>query len=1230
VVQLLEGYLEQLERGTPPPPDEWLAEHPGPNGPLEECLATLELLHQTALSMGRGSPSEAILTPKEPDLGRLGDFRLVREVGRGGMGTVYEAEQVSLRRQVALKVLPLAGALDARQRQRFHNEALTASQLHHAHIVDVFGAGCERGVHYYAMRYIEGQTLAQLIDRMRKTSGLEATDTPKAALPDTCSWYASQDASEPELADQPAGEARSIPPALPETITVGGFATEGSGRSLDHCRAAAAIAGQVAEALDYAHEHGVVHRDIKPSNVMLDSQGQAWIADFGLAHLQRQAHLTQSGDLVGTLRYMSPEQAQARRDIVDHRTDIYSLGATLYELLTLQPAVPGEEREEILHRLTFEEVVWPSRLNPAIPPDLEAIVLKAMAKAPGERYVTAQELAEDLRRFGNDQAVLARRPTRLQRAGKWARRHRWPLLAVAGAFVLILTLTVALLALSNVHFREALTLTDLRAQEQQARAAEREKTLQLAMARWREARMIRQSRQPGQRFRSLKALEATVGELRSLGQLDARRAELRDDALACLTLWDVHAVSQLPVAPLRPLPAIDPLGRHCAAAEAANVVSWRRLSDGEVVHRWPWEGSHCIYLTVSPAARYVAALCLDDQQPEKAVCRVWDSGTGRPVREFPASYRCGHDFRRDDKVLALAQADGSIALYDLDTGRDLPPLPAGPLPEHLRFHPGGQYLAVSFYGHPDVVVWDLAARKVVLRLAGERYRGGPAWSADGSLLAVGSTDTNIYVCTFPGGSVQAVLLGHEHIVTGVEFHPSGRLLASTSHDDTTRLWCVAPGGGRLGERIAASADGTAPLWNFSPGGELVLPGEKLLGFSRDGRRLFTRSFEKVTAWELADPEDCLHYLHYPSHGPGRGTGPWEVAFSPDGLLLASASRDGVLLWDPAAARRVGPVLPSGDGYALAFHPKGDRLFTTGNGGVMEWPIVPQRFRVAPDPRSGVLIGWPIVPGRDAPLLHVGPGTLVRATTSDSRSRRIDLARTGESLLLGAGDGEVDVLSLTKPGQVRRLGTHEGLFGVALSPDGRWAVTAGHQGNADRPEDALRIWDVAQGLLVRRLPHEGEYPGAAFSPDGRWLVTGVRSAFFFWEVGSWELKAQLPREPRSLFCSVAFARDAGLLALAQDRNHIHLHDAVTLRQLARLQVPGPVDLTGLSLSPDGTRLAAATQQDVVVLWDLRRLRQELAALDLDWEMPPYPPAKPVAEAAWVLTVEVLPADKIAPR
>ncbi|HKB35005.1 MAG TPA: serine/threonine-protein kinase, partial [Gemmataceae bacterium] len=208
-------------------------------------------------------------------------------------------------------------------------------------------------------------------------------------------------------------------------------------QSAAYFRAVARLGVQAAEALDYAHQLGVVHRDIKPGNLMLDGRGDVWVTDFGLAQLQQgEASLTLTGDLVGTPRYMSPEQALAKRVVIDHRTDVYSLGVTLYELLTLQPAFPGNDRQELLRQVAFEEPPLPRKASRAIPQELETIVLKAMEKNPAERYATAQELADDLRRFLEDQPVRARRPTPLQRAVKWGRRH--PSLVGATGAVLLL------------------------------------------------------------------------------------------------------------------------------------------------------------------------------------------------------------------------------------------------------------------------------------------------------------------------------------------------------------------------------------------------------------------------------------------------------------------------------------------------------------------------------------------------------------------------------------------------------------------------------------------------------------------------------------------------------------------------------------------------------------------------------------------------------------------------
>jgi serine/threonine protein kinase len=349
------------------------------------------------------------------EMGTLGDFRIVREIGRGGMGVVYEAEQMSLGRRVALKVLPFAATMDPRHLQRFHNEARAAACLHHGHIVPVFYVGCERGVHFYAMQLIEGQTLAAVIRELRREE-----NEPEAL------------ATGPRRASEavvvPAGEDEPTMPHVrggAETPARARLSTEGARRGREYYRKVAELGVQAAEALDYAHERGVIHRDVKPGNLMLDAQGVLWVTDFGLAHLQQaEGSLTMTGDLVGTLRYMSPEQALAKRVVVDHRTDVYSLGATLYELLTLRPAFDGQDRQELLRQVAFEEPAAPRKLERGIPAELETIVLKAMEKSPADRYATAKELADDLRHWLEDRPIQARRPTHAKRLTKWARRHK--------------------------------------------------------------------------------------------------------------------------------------------------------------------------------------------------------------------------------------------------------------------------------------------------------------------------------------------------------------------------------------------------------------------------------------------------------------------------------------------------------------------------------------------------------------------------------------------------------------------------------------------------------------------------------------------------------------------------------------------------------------------------------------------------------------------------------------
>jgi serine/threonine protein kinase len=431
VLQAARAYLADLEECRQPDRSAYVNQLPEFAQALGECFDAIQLVHRAAQ-----------LFAPEPAPPLLGDFQILREIGRGGMGVVHEAIQLTLGRRVAIKVLPFAAGLDAKHLQRFKTESHAAAQLHHTNIVPVYAVGCERGLHYYAMQLIEGRSLEAVIRELRGPEG-----TPTALT-----------------LDGPTGT----------TLTGAPFAqtSAASNQRRENLRTAANLAAQVAEALDYAHEAGIIHRDIKPANLLLDEKGKIWVTDFGLAHVNGDASLTVTGDVVGTLRYMSPEQASGQQVVLDQRTDVYSLGATLYELLTLTPIFSGPDRGSLFQQILNQAPRAPRQINRSIPVDLETIVLKAVAKTPGERYTTAGEMAADLRRFLERKPILARRPSVFERTTKWLRRH--PFFVAATVFFLLvgiagLAATTALVAREQARTKEAYQSEQKRANEAEAR-----------------------------------------------------------------------------------------------------------------------------------------------------------------------------------------------------------------------------------------------------------------------------------------------------------------------------------------------------------------------------------------------------------------------------------------------------------------------------------------------------------------------------------------------------------------------------------------------------------------------------------------------------------------------------------------------------------------------------------------------------------------------------------------
>jgi serine/threonine protein kinase len=407
---LVDQLTDRLRAGEVVDFDAVLRDHPEHAVDLREILPALALMVGLSWSAVPGAI--------ERQMGELGDFRLLREVGRGGMGIVYEAEQMSLGRRVALKVLPYAATMDPKQLQRFKNEAKAAASLKHDHIVSVYAVGCERGVHYYAMEFIEGASLAQIIAGRSRDP---ADGKPRPPGFETADFATGDNVSASRIRD---------------TAPLAALSTKVTALDRGRHRRIAELIADAADALEHAHSLGIVHRDVKPGNLIVDETGRVYVADFGLARFGPDAGLTMSGDLLGTLRYMAPEQALARHGLADHRVDVYGLGATLYELLTSRPAVDGTEKAEILHNIAFEEAVALRKHEKQIPAELETIALKCLAKNPNERYATAGELAADLRRYCDDKPIKAKPPTTLQRAARRLRRHPRVLAAAFAVAVL--------------------------------------------------------------------------------------------------------------------------------------------------------------------------------------------------------------------------------------------------------------------------------------------------------------------------------------------------------------------------------------------------------------------------------------------------------------------------------------------------------------------------------------------------------------------------------------------------------------------------------------------------------------------------------------------------------------------------------------------------------------------------------------------------------------------------
>ncbi len=1143
--QVVVDVVSRLEAGQAVDLESLATDHPELQDRLEKLLPTLTAM----VDLGRAASGDSketypsAIDDKDDSIGStlrvLGDYRLLREIGRGGMGVVYEAEQISLQRRVALKTLPLAGALDARCLQRFRNEAMAAAQLDHSHIVNVYGVGCERAVHFYAMRLIDGRTLADLIHDLRTVAG----KIPMLDEDRRCSAGISSKAGqalEPSLDDSLdatlSSDLRVAAIDDHEQAAVDTAPLDQAGTIVSHTsngwfQRVVRIGVCVAEGLHYAHDCGITHRDIKPSNLLVDSEGKVWITDFGLAQIETAPALTRTMDVIGTLRYMSPEQASGKQSVIDHRTDVYSLGVTLYELLTLETPFSGRDSATLLKQLAEVEPRPLRALNQAVPVDLETIVMKAIAKTPDERYASAQVFADDLQRFSEGRPILARKAGPVLKTRKWMRRHPAVIgLAVAVAVVLVVGLTV-----SNLLVANALGVAEVRRAEAEQQTNRADRHLYLA-----HMRLAKQDWQSGQIGRMRGLLDSHVP---ASGETDRRGWEwhylngLCQNSLATFAghTDKVYALS------------VSPDGTRMATASADHrVIVWDVESQRKLLTLYGHE-SPVYSVAWSPKGDRIAS---GDQRGR---ILVWDVGTAKIIRQYMLpSHIYAVGWSPDANFLCAGNHAGTIRIWEAESGRQVRDLNARigtrnmGMIRSLSWSRDGKRIAVGENHLGHVQIWDALAGRLEQSIdAHNHVVSDLAWSPDSSRLATISADQRMFVWSASDWTKQlSIEPAHDGEARALAWSSDGKALVSGGDDGIVKLWNAESGEllverrghfgpvhavswlAKTGQMFSASADGTAKLWSAEGQQDFVeLGGRSRLAWDPDGSLLAIRPLlreETNESAEVATQRPCLRVMDPYAQRVlyelvNIDTSIWCIDWSNTGHIAAGASGGNVHVWD-----------------------------TNNNNLTVLQSIHEEQVRPENQVRT---VAW----------------------SPDSRL----LARTG-------ADNNVVIWDVPAGQQVRTLTGHrEWINSAAWSPDGKWLATVDFA-------QQVKVWELATGrekLNLRLHPFEtdgasGQY-SVAWSPDGRYLAAGsCEGVIVVWDATNGR-EVRVMRGHNANVRSVAWHPDGTRLASGSLDRTVRVWNVATGEELLTFSVGTPVHC--VEWSPDGRSLASAGE-DSARLWD----------------------------------------------
>lgn len=767
------------------------------------------------------------------DIGRevLGDFRLIKEVGRGGMGKVYEAEQMSLQRRVALKVLPPVNAMSSSKLARFKFEATVAAQLKHPNIVDVYSVDCDQGIDFYAMEFIDGRNLAEVVSEVRSTCGVEANSGEFAGNTSSCEtgeWIPHQELKEEDTEILPSTIERLQ--ASDILGSLGDEGEEGDGKLGDlrgkrittwYSEFVAGLIHQVTVGLKHAHSMGVVHRDIKPSNLMLDSRGRVLITDFGLCLVDTNHELTASGTVLGTLRYASPEQASGERAVLDERTDIYSLGATLYEMLTLRPPFESRDTGNLLRKVLYEEPLPPRRIAPWIPADLETIVLKAMAKDTRERYQSIDEFGDDLQRLLRHRPIQAKRPSLATKVSKWIKRNT----ALMIGLMLLLLFGSAGLLISTVLVARAQVETNdalIEARKQTDLAEQRAVDLRKQVRRNRLLHYVADMKLAERALRDddLRRLTEILGRFEGDSLRGPEWGYLWNKANSTFVQLCTHEggtyqvrsspdgklfatcgadsrVRVFETGSLQPQVVLE-TGQREVNSVAFDVLNQRIATAGDdgTIKVWNLESGK-LHLQIDAHDDLVfGVLFVNDGKwlvtcGREPVIRVWDAATGEPKGTLEGHNRSVEAIclLPNGQHIASVSADYSARIWDVEKLKEIRVFKGhSDKLACIDCSPDGRLLTGDIGG--NAIVWNSATGKEQFRVAYADGIQSVAFSRDGQSLAIGDRGGVVHLLPANPDSTREpqAWKGHDGKIYGLAFEPNGSKLMTGGQNGPVRIW----------------------------------------------------------------------------------------------------------------------------------------------------------------------------------------------------------------------------------------------------------------------------------------------------------------------------------------------------------------------------------------------------------------------------------------------------------